>query len=160
MNIPTTSRLKDEAGMAIVFVLLILTVLIIVGVTSMSTSTVEIQVATHDARHKLAFYQADGGAQYSAELLEQNICCTSGFPTSTIGELNVVTPALWMNTSALAASDTNRDLFYPSTYSGSEPHTNVSLGGVTTLAAGGAIQMAAGYEGKGKGAPSGGAHII
>ena len=29
-----------------------------------------------------------------------------------------------------------------------------------TLAAGGAIQMAAGYEGKGKGAPSGGAHIL
>lgn len=160
MDIPDISRLRDETGAAIVFVLLILTVLIIVGVTSMSTSTVEIQVATHDARHKIAFYQADGGAEFSAELLEQNICCPGGFPTTTIGDINVVTPTLWMNTSASAASDTNRDLFYPSAYSGTEPHTNVSMGGVTTLAVGGAIQMAAGYEGKGKGAPSGGAQIV
>jgi hypothetical protein len=160
MDVPNICRLRDETGMAIVFVLLILTVLIIVGMTSMSTSTVELQVATHDARHKTAFYQADGGAQFSAELLEQNICCLGGFPTTTIGDINVVTPTLWMNTSASAASNTNRDLFYPSAYSGSEPHTNVRVGGVTTLAAGGAIQMAAGYEGKGKGAPSGGAHII
>lgn len=160
MDIPSISRLREETGAAIVFVLLILTVLFIVGVTSMSTSTVEIQVATHDARHKIAFYQADGGAQFSAELLEQNICCPTGFATTAIGELNVVTPALWMNTSASAASETNRDLFYPSAYSGTEPHTNVRLGGSTTLAPGGAIQMAAGYEGKGKGAPSGGAHIV
>ena len=160
MGTPNISRLRDETGAAIVFVLLILTVLIIVGMTSMSTSTVELQVATHDARHKMAFYQADGGAQFSAELLEQNICCPGGFPTTTIGDINVVTSTLWMNTSATPASDANRDLFYPNTYSGGEPHTNIRLGGVTTLAAGGAIQMAAGYEGKGKGAPSGGAHII
>ena len=160
MDLHPSRPLRDETGTAIVFVLLILTVLIIVGVTSISTSTVDLQVATHDARHKMAFYQADGGSEFASELLEQNICCPGGFPSTTIGELEVVTPTLWMNTSASLASDSNRDVFHPTAYAAGEPHTNVRLGGVTTLAAGGAIQMAAGYEGKGKGAPSGGAHII
>jgi hypothetical protein len=160
MDTAPFTRLRNQDGGAIVFVLLILAVLMLVGVTSMSTSSVELQVATNDARHKIAFYQSDGGAQFAAELVEQSICCPGGFPTATVGSLNVVTPTLWMNSSATPASDTNRDIFYPSTYTGSEPHTNIRVGGETVLAAGGAIQMAAGYEGKGKGAPSGGAHII
>lgn len=160
MDLHVYSRLRNEAGSAIVFVLLILTVLIIIGVTSMSTSTVELQVATHDARHKMAFYQADGGTEFASELLEQNLCCPGGFSVTSIGGLEVVTPALWMNTSSSLASDSNRDVYYPTAYAAGDPHTNIRMGGVTTLAAGGAIQMAAGYEGKGKGAPSGGAHII
>ena len=160
MGLHDPSRLRGENGTAIVSVLLVLTVLMIIGVSSMSTSTVELQVATHDARHKMAFFQADGGAEFAAELLEQNICCPGGFSSTTIGELEVETPALWMNSSSSLASDTNRDLYHPTTYAAGDPHTNIRLGGATTLAAGGAIQMAAGYEGKGKGAPSGGAHIL
>jgi len=160
MERQSTAPLINENGAVIVFVLLIMTVLMIVGVTSMSTSSIEVQVATHDARHKMAFYQADGGTEFASEVLEQNICCPAGFPSATVGSIDVSTPTLWMNTSSSVASDTNRDLYYPAAYAAGEPHTNVRVGGVTTLAAGGAIQMAAGYEGKGKGAPSGGAHII
>jgi hypothetical protein len=39
-------------------------------------------------------------------------------------------------------------------------HTNISIGGVTRFSTGSAIQMAAGYEGLGKGAGAGGATII
>ena len=63
MGFHDPSRLRGENGTAIVSVLLVLTVLMIIGVSSMSTSTVELQVATHDARHKMAFFQADGGAR-------------------------------------------------------------------------------------------------
>src|SRR5512145_1912816 len=115
------SRLRNEAGSAIVFVLLILTVLIIIGVTSLSTSTVELQVATHDARHKMAFYQADGGTEFASELLEQNLCCPGGFSVTSIGGLEVVTPALWMNTSSSLASDSNRDVYYPTAYAAGDP---------------------------------------
>ena len=155
-----TSKLSNQTGAAIVLVLLILAAAIIIGVTAISTSNTELQIATQDARHKIAFYAADGGTDYGAELVEQNIACPGGFSTATIGNLEVGNPSLWMNASATKPDDTNRDFYFPSGYSAGEPHTNLTVGGVTTLAAGGAIQMAAGYEGKGKGAPSGGAHIV
>jgi hypothetical protein len=155
-----TSKLSNQTGAAIVLVLLILATAIIIGVTAISTSNTDLQIATQDARHKIAFYAADGGTEYGAELVEQNIACPGGFSNSTIGNLEVGNASLWMNASATIPSDTNRDFYFPSGYSAGEPHTNLTVGGVTTLAAGGAIQMAAGYEGKGKGAPSGGAHIV
>ncbi len=40
------------------------------------------------------------------------------------------------------------------------PHTNIATYGVTKYLAGSAIQMAAGYEGKGKGAATGGGSIV
>ena len=154
------SPVSNQTGAAIVLVLIMLAAAIIIGVTSISTSNTELQSATQDVRHKIAFYAADGGTEVAAEVLEQNIACPGGFSVSTVGDIDVDTPNLWMNASASKPSDTNRDFSYPSGYVDGEPHTNLTVGGVTTLAAGGAIQMAAGYEGKGKGAPSGGAHIL
>jgi hypothetical protein len=160
MKQPKASPLSNQSGAAIVLVLLILAAAIIIGVTAISTSTTELQIAAQDARHKIAFYAADGGTEYGAELVEQNIACPGGFSISTVGNVEVESPSLWMNASAPHPSDTNRDFYFPSGYAAGDPHTNLTVGGVTTLAAGGAIQMAAGYEGKGKGAPSGGAHIV
>jgi hypothetical protein len=154
------SALSNQTGAAIVLVLLMVAVAIIIGVTAISTSNTELQIATQDVRHKMAFYAADGGTEYGAQILEENIACPGGFSVSTIGNLEVDNPTLWMNASATKPSDTNRDFYFPSGYTAGEPHTNLTVGGVTVLAAGGAIQMAAGYEGKGKGAPSGGAHIV
>lgn len=154
------SPATNQRGAAIVLVLIMLAAAIIIGVTSISTSNTELQSATQDVRHKIAFYAADGGTEFGAEVLEQNLACPGGFSVSTVGDIDVDNPSLWMNASATKPSDDNRDFYYPSGYSAGEPHTNLTVGGVTTLAAGGAIQMAAGYEGKGKGAPSGGAHIV
>jgi hypothetical protein len=154
------SPVSNQRGAAIVLVLIMLAAAIIIGVTSISTSNTELQSATQEVRHKVAFYAADGGTEFGAEVLEQNIACPGGFSISTVGDIDVDNASLWMNASATKPSDTSRDFYYPSGYSAGEPHTNLTVGGVTTLAAGGAIQMAAGYEGKGKGAPSGGAHIL
>lgn len=154
------SALSNQTGAAIVLVLLMVAVAIIIGVTAISTSNTELQIATQDVRHKMAFYAADGGTEYGAQILEENIACPGGFSVSTIGNLEVDNPTLWMNASATKPSDANRDFYFPSGYTAGAPHTNMTVGGVTVLAAGGAIQMAAGYEGKGKGAPSGGAHIV
>ena len=54
------------------------------------------------------------------------------------------------------------DAYYPPDYDGSEEmeHTNISIGGETRFATGSAIQMAAGYEGLGRGAAIGGGNII
>ena len=40
------------------------------------------------------------------------------------------------------------------------PHTNISVGGASRFSKGSAIQMAAGYEGLGKGSAAGGGSII
>ena len=56
-------------------------------------------------------------------------------------------------------TDINRDAVYPRTALNSEPHTNIKAVGNTTLSTGSAVQLIAGYEGKGKGAAGGGAWI-
>lgn len=60
-------------------------------------------------------------------------------------------------------SDNARSIVIPETMTPLQndgaPHTNIALFGITTLGAGSAVQMAAGYEGKGKGAAGGGAVI-
>jgi hypothetical protein len=54
--------------------------------------------------------------------------------------------------------------YYPADYQGDQepdrPHTNISIGSRTRYARGSAIQMAAGYEGLGKGAAGGGGSIV
>jgi hypothetical protein len=50
------------------------------------------------------------------------------------------------------------DFYYPPNLN--EPHTNIKIGGASRFSKGSAIQMAAGYEGLGKGAGAGGASII
>ena len=57
-------------------------------------------------------------------------------------------------------SDTYRDMFMPPNYTVGAPHTNLIAEGVTRLTTGSAIQMAAGYEGKGRGLGTGGAHLF
>ena len=54
------------------------------------------------------------------------------------------------------------DAYYPPDYDGSEEmeHTNISIGGETRFATGSAIQMAAGYEGLGRGSAVGGGNIV
>ncbi len=57
--------------------------------------------------------------------------------------------------------DTNADgLIIPGTDNLNLPHTNIVAFGDTQLVTGSALQMAAGYEGKGKGAASGGGKIV
>jgi hypothetical protein len=56
----------------------------------------------------------------------------------------------------LSAVDTSGDPWLLDT---SAPHTNIKVAGNTTLSTGSAVQLIAGYEGKGKGAAGGGAWI-
>ena len=54
-------------------------------------------------------------------------------------------------------SDTSRDLYYPDE---NIPYSNVIIAGSTKMTTGAAIQMAAGYEGRGKGIGVGGATLV
>ena len=52
------------------------------------------------------------------------------------------------------------DAYFPRDYLTNEPHTNLNVGGDPGLSTGSAIQMAAGYEGKGKSSAGGGGYVI
>lgn len=93
---------------------------------------------------------------------------TTGTPANTAeaqGSLN-----FWQNNTPAPATDANRDFYYalydpndfPTPYNGAgdAPHTNFTVGGNTVMGSGSALMQAAGYEGKGKGAGAGGAHIV
>jgi len=132
--------------------------------SAISTSNMEVQIATNDEIHKMTFYAADGGADLGTELVELNIACPSGFASDNlaIGDINVIDKDFWMqndkprdadNNVVPFPSDTERDIRIDDAAGN---HTNLSIFGQTGFGVGGAIEMAAAYEGKGKAAASGG----
>ena len=167
---------QGEEGFVLVFTLLLLVVVTLLGVSAVDTSIFESAMTANDALYKRAFYQADGGANVAGVVIEENISCPKGFQAmpAYAGDAllggNVLVEStslmLWDNsiTAAGRPSDTNRDAYFfydPSDSNGiRNPRNNIRLGGKTRIAPGSALQMTAGYEGRGKGMANGGAYII
>jgi hypothetical protein len=168
-----------------VIALLILAVLLILGHMATRTTTTELQIAGNDARFKENFYINDGVTELGTELMEQNIGCTTGFttPAGTTNYINFGNPAVifvdaasddfWTNgdDQATLPSDNNRDFIIlpdpvgnytsplPNPYTGPLPRINVKVGGNSRFSAGAAMQIAAGYEGRGKALAAGGSFL-
>jgi len=154
--------MNKEDGSITVLALILLVLLTLLGIAATTTSSIEVQIAGNDDRHKKALYEADGGTEVGFEMLEQNIACPNGFNTEPliIGDVTVSTKDFWLTDHEPTGdypSDAVRDIIINRT---AGAHTNLTIYGSTQLSTGSAIQMVAGYEGKGKGAASGGAHII
>ncbi|MBW2246990.1 MAG: hypothetical protein JRF62_07270 [Deltaproteobacteria bacterium] len=157
--------MNKEDGSITVLALVLLALLTLLGIAATTTSSIEVQIAGNDDRHKKALYEADGGTEVGFEMLEQNIACPNGFinfsgSSMDIDDVTVFTKAFWLIENEPTSdypSDAIRDIRINRTASA---YTNLSIYGSTQLSTGSAIQMVSGYEGKGKGAGSGGAHII
>lgn len=155
--------LNDQNGSALIIAIMFLLMVTIIGIAAMNTSTTEVQIATNDNLHKLTFYEADGGTEIGQEMIEINFPCWVGFPSSvtTIGDVVIDEPAIWTNNDEPSAdypSDSERDFHYPAYSAGdSVPHTNVRIFGGLEGLKGGAFQMAAAYEMRGKALGAGGA---
>lgn len=153
---------RDEQGFALIVTMVILISLGILGTIAVQSAIKETKLAASDKRYKDAFYRADGTTELSTELLEQNIESVTGFTFSTIGsEITLINQNFWMNTigDATTPADDNRD-FYLEASSADSQRTNIKLGGRPEISQGGAIQMAAGYEGRGKSASQGGTNLV
>lgn len=147
---------NHQDGLVTVAALLFLIVLTIMGTSAISTSNMEVQIATNDEIHKMTFYAADGGADLGTELVELNVACPTGFASDDldIGEINIVDSDFWLQqTGTKKPSNTDRDVRIGNDTGN---HTNLSIFGQTAFGIGGAIEMAAAYEGRGKAAASGG----
>lgn len=169
------SAKSGEEGFILVFTLLLMVVVTLLGVSAIDTSVFESAMSVNDALYKQAFYQADGGANVSGVVIEENVSCATGFKgmvayggDALIGG-NVLIEStslkLWDNapSSAVQPTDLNRDAYFfydAADLTGTQlPRNNITTGGQTVIAQGAALQMAAGYEGRGKGMASGGGYI-
>jgi hypothetical protein len=145
---------RDQDGLVTVAALLFLIILTITATSGVSTSNMEVKIATNDEIHKMTFYAADGGADFGTELVELNIACPTGFANDnlTIGDnnnINIIDKDFWLQTASDGQPDIRID-------DASGNLTNLSISGQAGFGIGGAIEMAAAYEGKGKAAASGG----
>ena len=155
---------------------------ILIAIALSKMSTTDIKIANNIKKEMSTFYEADAGLDAAAEIIKQNMACPNGFEDGNgdhivggqfyvfnlkFGRQNPRSVAhipresedLNNNGALDPGEDTNgngildtpaADFYYPPDLSG--PHTNVKVGAVISYATGSAIQMAAGYEGLGKGA--------
>jgi len=185
-NISPNIIKDNEQGFVLVTSLLIMLVLTIIGIAGSRNTSTELLIAGNDRTYKETFFNADGGAEVGQELLEQNLACITGFTTTGFSSPHedldngtsvenffyVKSIDFWRNFSPTdVPSDfnddditygiQNRDIFFPmNTYGSTTRHTNLNIAGSTKLTTGSAIQMAAGYEGKGYSLGAGGAYLI
>jgi len=167
--------IRDEQGSMLVFTIMVLCLLTIIALLASNNSVVEVQTATNDTLQKIAFYQADGGTGIGSLMLEENIACANRFKDSSHQaggtldgselDIGIDNEAFWMNELDENTYDpstfdpqSQRDLHYPPDDSGS--HINIAMLGVSGLSPGSALQILAGYEGKGKGAAGGGGFTL
>ncbi|MBU0945623.1 MAG: pilus assembly PilX N-terminal domain-containing protein [Proteobacteria bacterium] len=167
----------NEEGFVLITALMIMVVMTIIGIAATFNTTTEVQIAGNDRIHKETFYSADGGTEFAAEVLEQNIACLDfapngegsklfdGINTTLDGHIAVsgTSLELWQNVigtwSAAGTpypSDTARDLWYPPVYAAGAAHTNITVEGIADITAGSSILQNAGYLGLGRSFASGG----
>lgn len=161
----------NQNGMVLVVSLLLLLILSILGIATIDTSVMEMQISANNKFNRQAFTQADGGTQAGGMLLEENIACPTGFEGYAplqIGLAQITGDKLpgkglnfWINETEPVnpyPSDTERHIRIPS--NDNVPHTNLHFFGNSGLSTGNAIQMIAGYEGIGYAAAAGGGQLV
>jgi Tfp pilus assembly protein PilX len=156
--------LNNEKGSLMVIAVVILMLLTVIGISMTNTTSIELQIAGNDRLSKRAFYAADAGTELGIELLEQNIDAGGFASTTSVPPLIVYTTNFYINSQTGAKDDpaniptsANRDVLIPGV-SGNNVYLRVYNN--TALSPGSAIQIAAGYEGKGKGLAGGGGFSV
>ncbi|MCK4417515.1 MAG: pilus assembly PilX N-terminal domain-containing protein [Candidatus Latescibacteria bacterium] len=149
-------QLRNEEGSVIVVALMILVVLTIIGISATDTTTVELQIATNDKFHKIAFYNADAGVYATPKLISAHVDDTTSLIT--IPGINYL----------IGASNFDRQIYGYDPYDGGAMDIRIVLGvnnwedvdvdvertGSETLSGGGA-EFASGSEGIGVGSAGG-----
>jgi len=172
---------SNQHGSVINVALLILILIFLIGIGLSKMSTTDIKIANNIKQDMTTFYEADASLEATGELIEQNLACITGFRDTAdkdregvdlpaneqiIGGMFYVSNLNFSHDQRDEAyipnvDSSDADFYYPPNYGDvTAPHSNVKVGGASRFSKGSAIQMAAGYEGLGKGAAAGGASII
>ena len=163
---------NNQNGMALVICLLIMTVVAMIGIGVMTDSTIEIKIATNHKNKATSFNYADLGCNISPKIIEDNIFEAgwgSGDPKWDAAAPNggaykfYEDPLIYVyeNSFATLTDSSPTAIWFPDPNHPSDPGEHivvVEVDKIGKLSTGSAIQMAAGYEGMGKGAAGGGYH--
>ena len=186
LNRTASTAVDNENGYVLIGALFILLLLIIIGMSATTDTSLELQIAGNDRTHKETFFQADGGTQVGIRLVEENIGVTGPFtalsvdnvlidPDTPNNTILIVDDTLWNNEAARTFTNVFDDMtlgggrdaaYFPDGYDpllpdpDSIPHTNIIADSVTSTVTGSGLQQLAGYEGKGKGTAGGGGQIL
>ncbi len=167
--------LFNQHGSVINVALLILILIFLIGIGLSKMSTTDIKIANNIKQDMTTFYETDAGLEAAGEMIEQNLACSKGFYDTGSDDYEIISGTFYVNNLKFASVNTydeafipaidgsDADFYYPVGDYVTNPtasHTNVKIGSATRFSRGSAIQMAAGYEGLGKGAAGGGASII
>ena len=160
-----SNKLKEDSGSALIMAIMMLVLLTIIGLSALNNTDLELSIAGNEKAHKMAFYFAEAGNEVSKELVEVAIeergWLSETGSTVTVDKVIVTDKIFFLSQIDLVANslypDTaNRD----ATVNFGTGTTGLLFDTNTVLSSGGAVQMMAGYEGKGKGSGSGGAWLI
>lgn len=168
------NKLRDESGVALIFAILMLALLSIIGLSTSSNTELELKISGNEKAHKMAFYFADGGNEVSKELIEEGIeergwkeisGTTITLDKVTVEDKDFFLASDWEDTTIFTDGPNSPGTFPTATYRDATVNfgtgtTALIFGSNSRLSSGGAVQMIAGYEGKGKGSASGGAWLI
>jgi len=151
------SSLHNESGAVLMMAIMMLVLLTVIGLSALKNTDLQLYIAGNEKLNTQTFYAADAGNEVSKELVEE-IVEARGWKNEIgtekiIDNVTIVNKDLWNNSplpdnpTADIPGPTNRDISLPF----GQGNTYLRVGGRGMLAFGGAIQMAAGYEGVGKG---------
>ena len=154
-------------GYVMLGTILVLIMMTVIGVAATNTTSTEVMMSGNYKRYKQTFFLADGGAEVGTEVIEQSVQAAdwnASGETVGPGNVHVANGTFYMTTDNLDSSDipstSDRTVEVPAAANGTSP-TCLKIGaGEAQPLPGSAVQMAAGYEGKGKGAGGGGAQKL
>ncbi|MFO7784098.1 MAG: PilX N-terminal domain-containing pilus assembly protein [Desulfatiglandales bacterium] len=175
--IKTEIRAREEGGFVLVLTLMIMMLLLMIGIFATTSTNLELQIATADRNHTVAFYNAEAGLEIASALLEENISCPEGFSGTAdrmIGPVQVYNSSLafWVNDTPedddvlaflndpAGEADFAVASAYPWAFPDPNSVTSIRVGGRVSYVPGAALQMAAGYVGLGKAAAAGGSVLL
>jgi hypothetical protein len=137
-----------------------MTVAALIGIGVMTDSSISIKIATNHKNKSISFINADLGSNISPKIIEDNIFAAgwdSSDPKWDTGESAYKycnSPPIYVYESSFATltNTSNNAIIATDT----DIYTTVDIDKTDKMATGSSIQMAAGYEGVGKSAGSGG----
>jgi len=152
-----------QEGMVLIVSLLLLLVATVVGITALSTSTTKVMIAGNQRLSEINFSYADSGVSVSAPILKDTAfnsavgASYTGLVVAGSNFLSEVTGILPRDADCAVLSTTCGTAAPDIQYTIGTTMVSVDVDYLyTTYTTGSAIEFAAGYEGLGKGAGSGG----
>ena len=169
-------NLNNEDGMILLTVLMLMFIATLLGVISINSSTIEVQISGNEKRVSTSFAAAEAGIDLAIPIIEQSLAFGSLTPSSfTVPDREGVDRAVDMDTDI--SPGTNKTQLYNEI---ADPAFSYGFDNTTTpdiyikdlgvgvevmididrlyseVIAGGALEFAMGYEGVGSGAAGGG----